>query len=72
MDGRITERTDSHRLEALICSAVGWQVDELHVLECGSGLVLTGHARSMYARMAAVAEAERLVGGAVEDRMAVY
>ena len=63
--------TESHRLEALIRSAVGWQVDDLHVLECLDHLELSGHAKCAYARAMALAEAERLSGRPVEDRMEV-
>jgi len=63
--------TESHRLEALIRRAAGWQVDDLHVLECEHGLVLSGHARCGYARAVALAEAARLTGRPVEDRMTV-
>ncbi len=62
---------ESHRLEALIRATVGWQVDDLHVLECPGHLVLSGHARCAHARALALAEAERLSGRPVEDRMEV-
>jgi hypothetical protein len=59
---------ESHRLEALIRAAVGWQVDDLHVLECADHLVLSGHAKCAFARAMAMAEAARLTGQPVEDR----
>jgi hypothetical protein len=62
---------ESHRLEALIRRAVGWQVDDLHVLECEHGVTLSGHAMSAHARALAVEEAVRLTGRPVEDRMEV-
>jgi hypothetical protein len=62
---------ESHRLEALIRRAVGWQVDDLHVLERGSELVLSGHARCAHARALAVDEAARLTGRPVENRIEV-
>jgi hypothetical protein len=61
----------SHRLEALIRRAVGWQVDDLHVLEFKHALVLRGHARCAHARAMALAEATRLTGRPVEDRIEV-
>jgi hypothetical protein len=71
MDWNDSEGKESHRLEALICSAVGWQVDELHVIEYSDVLVLSGHARCAFARRLAVVEAERLGGRRVEDRIKV-
>jgi hypothetical protein len=62
---------DSHRLEALIRATVGWQVDDLHVLECADHLVLSGHAKCAHARALALAEAERLSGRPVEDHIEV-
>ena len=66
-----TVATESHRMEALIRATVGWQVDELHVTESETGLVLTGHAKCAFAREMALAEAERLSGRPVQDRMEV-
>ena len=71
MDGQKVEPTESQRLQALILWAVGWQLDELHVLQSGPDVLLIGHAHSAHARALAVAEAERLLGRAVEDRMEV-
>jgi hypothetical protein len=67
----VSHAIESHRLEALIRRAVGWQVDDLHVLEGEHGLVLSGHAMSAHARALAVDEAARLTGRSVEDRMEV-
>jgi hypothetical protein len=55
----------------MIRSAVGWQVDDLHVLVCTDCLVLSGHAKCAHARAMALAEAERLSGRPVEDRIEV-
>jgi hypothetical protein len=71
MFGSTTGPTESHRLEALIRSAVGWQVDDLHVLESPDHLVLCGHAKCAHARALALAEAARLSGRPVEDRIEV-
>jgi hypothetical protein len=62
---------DSHRLEALIRAAVGWQVDDLHVQECDDRLVLSGHAKCAHARALAVTEAERITGRPVEQHITV-
>jgi hypothetical protein len=66
-----THVKESHRLEAMIRAAVGWQVDDLHVLENEDGVVLSGHARCAHARALAVAEAERLTGRPVEEHITV-
>jgi hypothetical protein len=63
--------TESHRLEALIRRTVGWQVDDLHVLDRGDSVVLTGHARCASARGMALEEAARLTGRPVENRIEV-
>jgi hypothetical protein len=63
--------TESHRLEALIRRAVGWQVDDLHVTECGDAVVLAGHARCAFARGMALEEAARLTGRPVQNRIEV-
>lgn len=63
--------TESHRLEALIRSMVGWQVDELHVLESPDHVIVSGHAKCAHARALALAEAARLSGRAVENRIEV-
>ncbi len=62
---------ESHRLEALILRLVGWQVDDLHVIEDDRGVVVEGHARCAHARALAVEEAARLSGRPVEDRIEV-
>jgi hypothetical protein len=62
---------ESHRLEALIRSAVGWQVDDLHVVECPDGLILSGHAKCAHARALALEEAARLSGRPVENHIEV-
>ena len=71
MNGTATSLKESPRLEAMIRSAVGWQVDDLHVFESPDGLVMSGHAKCAHARALAVAEAERLSGRSVEDHIAV-
>ena len=71
MTGTIMNAMESHRLEALIRSAVGWQIDDLHVLESPDHLVLSGHAKCAFARAMALAEAARLSGRPVEDRIEV-
>jgi hypothetical protein len=62
---------ESHRLEALIRRAVGWQVDDLHVTESGDAVVLTGHACCAFARGMALEEAARLTGRPVESRIEI-
>ncbi len=71
MIGTTMNAMESHRLEALIRSTVGWQMDDLHVLECPDHLVLCGHAKCALARALALAEAARLSGRPVEDRIEV-
>jgi hypothetical protein len=71
MIDRATQPHESLRLEALIRRLVGWQVDDLHVLDGGHGLVLEGHARCAHARALALEEAARLTGLPVENRIEV-
>jgi hypothetical protein len=71
MTAQQAKPVESHRLEALIRRAVGWQVDDLHVLERGGGLVLSGHAKCAHARAMALDEAARLTGRPVENRIEV-
>jgi hypothetical protein len=54
--------TESPRLKELVPHAVGWQVDDLHVLEGDGGLSLRGHAYTALARALAEVEAARLSG----------
>ena len=63
--------TESPRLKELVRHAVGWQVDDLRVLLGETGVILEGHAKCALARQLAQAEAARLSGLPVENRIAV-